>query len=251
VLAIGPPGPYRQDHRFKHWPGLSCKTLADALRPFDERFSPKEIARHVQLAEKFRFEKGPISRAGIGKLIGLTEAARQQSCAWNLRSIDHDEAALAARRRKADKQRKAAERRAAGRQLRARYVATSLSRLKPWEAERVSRRTWERQRKIALELTQVCPNHAPPIFLCDASVSAARVLSTPVSVAASTIPALHECPKGPADNGTDVFVEVHLQRLATITFPKPVRRRVKEGRKGDMPEDTKGRASLGELPCFS
>jgi hypothetical protein len=46
-------------------------------------------------------------------------------------------------------------RRAMGMRPRAEYEANSLSRLKPWEAMNMSRRTWERRRN---SVTQVCPH---------------------------------------------------------------------------------------------
>jgi hypothetical protein len=44
-------------------------------------------------------------------------------------------------------QRRQAKRRAEGKKSRAEYEASSLSRTKPWEAEGISRRTWERRRR--------------------------------------------------------------------------------------------------------
>lgn len=51
------------------------------------------------------------------------------------------------RKRRLDRERQERVRRAAGRSIRAEWLAASLSSLKPWEAEGISRRTWERRRK--------------------------------------------------------------------------------------------------------
>ncbi|WP_404861841.1 hypothetical protein [Georhizobium sp. MAB10] len=50
------------------------------------------------------------------------------------------------RKRQRDRERQALKRRATGSVDRASHEAQSLSRLKPWEAENISRRTWERRR---------------------------------------------------------------------------------------------------------
>jgi hypothetical protein len=52
------------------------------------------------------------------------------------------------------RQRLRARRRQAGQKTRAEYLAQSLSKTKPWVAEGISRRTWERRRAM----TQVCSN---------------------------------------------------------------------------------------------
>lgn len=51
-----------------------------------------------------------------------------------------------------------AERRQAGMKSRTEYLANSLSRTKPWVAEGISRKTWERRRRAQNGVTQVCSN---------------------------------------------------------------------------------------------
>jgi hypothetical protein len=48
-------------------------------------------------------------------------------------------------------------RRARGARPRAEYEGNSLTRKKPWEAEGVSRRTWERRRRVASAPTAIPP----------------------------------------------------------------------------------------------
>jgi hypothetical protein len=50
-------------------------------------------------------------------------------------------------RKALDAERKRKRRRANGMKLRAVYLENSLSRTKPWEAEGISRSTWERRQK--------------------------------------------------------------------------------------------------------
>ena len=55
------------------------------------------------------------------------------------------------RKRERERKRSAAKRAAQGCRPRAQYLAQSLSSLKPWETEGISRRTWERRRNLSKE----------------------------------------------------------------------------------------------------
>jgi len=87
-------------------------------------------------------------------LIKLTLADRWRLKIATIGSCDHSKAQRAKlsaqRKRVMDKERVAAKRRAEGARPRAEYEARSLSSTKPWEAEGVSRRTWERKRAKAV-----------------------------------------------------------------------------------------------------
>jgi hypothetical protein len=63
-----------------------------------------------------------------------------------------------------DRERKRQKRRAAGAMLRANYEAQSLSKLKPWEAEGVSRRTWYRQRREMAQVRRPAEANSASIF---------------------------------------------------------------------------------------
>jgi hypothetical protein len=76
--------------------------------------------------------------ATMVEILGVTE---QEMRVLHLRHLVTDDI-----KREHDRVRKTAERRAAGAILRETYLAGSLSRLRPWEREGVSRRTWERRR---------------------------------------------------------------------------------------------------------
>jgi hypothetical protein len=83
----------------------------------------------------------------LGEKLNLLNHERR---AWGIRTIrpvDMAEAQLE-EQRKADKRaRDERRRRKAGSKPRETYLANSLSRSKPWEAEGISRRTWERRRQ--------------------------------------------------------------------------------------------------------
>ena len=62
------------------------------------------------------------------------------------------------RKRERDRNRQEQKRRASGRVDRSSYEATSLTSLKPWEQEGISRRTWERRRVASLSRIDISTN---------------------------------------------------------------------------------------------
>jgi hypothetical protein len=65
---------------------------------------------------------------------------------WDV-SIEEREDLALVRKRERERKRSAAKRAAQGCQPREQYLAQSLTSLRPWETEGISRRTWERRRK--------------------------------------------------------------------------------------------------------
>lgn len=89
----------------------------------------------------------------LAKRLNLTEADRQRLNITTIGAADmtREERAALRRQRKRDRDRKRAKarRRADGRKTRAEYLANALSSRRPWVAEGISRRTWERRRAAA------------------------------------------------------------------------------------------------------
>jgi hypothetical protein len=84
----------------------------------------------------------------LGWRMQLTEADRAMLGITTIRAINCTDEQQAENRRAKSRQRTEAGRRAEGAVPRAAYLAAnSLSRQKPWEAEGICRRTWERRRK--------------------------------------------------------------------------------------------------------
>lgn len=79
--------------------------------------------------------------------LGLTDAERTALRITTIGSIDVGKAARARRRRQRNNAAKAARRLEAGAVSRAEYEGASATRVKPWEAAGVSRRTWYRKKK--------------------------------------------------------------------------------------------------------
>jgi hypothetical protein len=104
--------------------------------------------------------RGYLSADGVAEFLRVSYAERQALGLTTIGAVNvkqHDRKVI---RRIRDKVKKEQKRRASGVRPRSEYEATSLSRIKPWPAVNLSRRTWERHRNKAR----------------DASVSAARLL---------------------------------------------------------------------------
>ena len=77
----------------------------------------------------------------------LTAQDRRMLAITTIGAIDENKAARTKRRRKLERERKAAARLKAGAIPRKQYEAQSLAKAKPWEAEGISRRTWYRRNR--------------------------------------------------------------------------------------------------------
>ena len=80
----------------------------------------------------------------LGQRLSLTNAEREALKVWRIAPVDMTAEQLAEQRKAKDRERKRLKR--AGAKPRHLYEANSLSSRKPWLAEDISRRTWERRR---------------------------------------------------------------------------------------------------------
>jgi hypothetical protein len=123
--------------------GFWCRTWAPHVG--DERLM--EIMREVARSRKLPADDV------VGRDFHLSYEERHQRRATAIGAYDVDRGARTrlakARRQKRNRLRAEKKRRAAGAKPRAVYEANSLSQTKPWEAEGISRSTWERRRKAA------------------------------------------------------------------------------------------------------
>jgi hypothetical protein len=125
-------------------------TLADDICGWPEHetkarlwsvFSRMAAACRGERIEYFGGQRDPRYRykdATMVEMLGVTE---QEMRVLHLRHLVTDDI-----KREHDRDRKSETRRAAGAIPRGTYLAGSLSRLRPWEHEGISRRTWERRR---------------------------------------------------------------------------------------------------------
>jgi hypothetical protein len=84
----------------------------------------------------------------LGKRLGLTNAEREALKLWQFLPIDKTDVELAEQAKVRERDRRARRRRERGVRTREAYLAELTSRPKPWIGEGISRRTWERRRKV-------------------------------------------------------------------------------------------------------
>ena len=83
----------------------------------------------------------------LGRELNLTNAERRRLKLWTIRACDITPTGRKEERKMGDREYQRRKRRAASKLTRAEWLAANnLSRTKPWVAESISRRTWERRR---------------------------------------------------------------------------------------------------------
>jgi hypothetical protein len=143
---------------------LTFRQVADV--PVTEREALAAIHRVCKIAERKGGAYRPTSAAALGKKLKVTAEERWACDIRTMRAVDESPAEARAELRERDRERKRetrlhtseAERtkeRERGQRRRAakgaRPHAQSLSQTRPWEAEGISRRTWDRRRKRGAE----------------------------------------------------------------------------------------------------
>jgi hypothetical protein len=106
--------------------------------------SPAEITEVVGYVQRRSGRK--YSPRSVGKHLRLTDFERTMYGITNIEACDVTPQERRRERRAMRTLKRREQRRAEGIKPRAVYLETSLSRTKPWEAEGISRRTWERRR---------------------------------------------------------------------------------------------------------
>jgi hypothetical protein len=155
-------------------------SVEDVLRSFDfwcDTWAPGISKRDVNRIASEAFSAPPklAPDDAVGERLRLSYAERRLRKAYTIGSFDADRTERKRRTRSRKKERdrvKVAEkRRSKGAKPRAIYEAESLARTKPWEAEGISRRTWERRRKKAATADAIDASPSPHPSTVDASAS--------------------------------------------------------------------------------
>lgn len=154
-LAVADPGkiPVRSKRQpFVAWSGLTEESAEAAMQAcgFTEGdFEEIDVARAIEAARRWQVLRPGhrLSSAKCGEAVSVSSVERDN---LDLRTIDAiDEPRGVRRARKAEEKRqrdREAARAKRGRVPRDLWLASRLTASKPWEAESISRRTWERRR---------------------------------------------------------------------------------------------------------
>jgi len=116
--------------------------------------SPEEREYYVQHVWGLDIYERTETGLEIGKRLGLTNAERETLKLWPFLPIDKTAEQIAEQAKARERERRARKRRERGVRTRKAYLAELASRPKPWIAEGISRRTWERRRKANPDITQ-------------------------------------------------------------------------------------------------
>jgi hypothetical protein len=100
------------------------------------------------------YERTP-TREQLGERLRVTNDERERLKLWQFKPVDMTEADLVEHRKKVKNERRRARRQAQGAKPRHAYLAKSLSKQKPWEAEGIARATWYRRRSQTGETSVV------------------------------------------------------------------------------------------------
>lgn len=162
TLGSVPAGPYGipRRQRFLRWFGLDMEALCTAIdRAELGAFSTSELQTIIESVKRHNAAHGPklMSATATGELLAMTSAEREEFGIRQIEAVDEPRTDRIARQKQArqqrDRERKRVQR---GRLPRPVYESRSLSSQKPWLAEGISRRTWERRRaRVASVSTRV------------------------------------------------------------------------------------------------
>jgi hypothetical protein len=138
VLDLSPRGKYRIGRSVKTWPGLDAQTLVEAMHKLEYQ-NDYNLDQALNSALQ---RKRKISQTEIGRRLGLDAKTRAELGIRNIFAFDQG----ADERKEAARQAKIARDQARWQNRRDVYLANALTNTKPWEAEGICRRTWERRK---------------------------------------------------------------------------------------------------------
>jgi hypothetical protein len=118
------------------------KKMRHVIEMWAPWLSTEEREAYIEHVWGLDFYQRLMTGREIGERLGLTNSERDRLKLWQFKPIDMTDEQLVEHRRRKKNERRRSRR---GR-TRAEYLAECLSTTKPWEAEGISRRTWERRR---------------------------------------------------------------------------------------------------------
>jgi hypothetical protein len=115
------------------------RSIIETWAPWMRSKEADELVEHV--GRLTNYELAPTAQQ-LGQRLRLTNEERQRLKLWPFKPIDATDAELASQSR----MRRNARRKAQRARTRVQYLSSCLTATKPWKAEGISRRTWERRR---------------------------------------------------------------------------------------------------------
>jgi hypothetical protein len=145
------------------WLLVTCVSLAAAepkrkMRHVIEMWAPWMLAEerdaYVEHVWGLDIYERTLTGREMGERLGLTNAERETLKLWRFRPFDKTDEELGQLAKERERDRRASKRRQRGVKTRAEYLAEQKAMPTPWIDQGISRRTWERRRKVAADTTQ-------------------------------------------------------------------------------------------------
>jgi hypothetical protein len=128
-------------------PSATNKKMAHTIEVWAPWMSADEAEMYVEHINRLNiYERMPAAKI-LGERLNLTNAERERLRLWPIKPMDMTAEQLAQQAKERERARRAAQRRKRGIRTKEAYLAEFARRPKPWLAEGVSRRTWERRQK--------------------------------------------------------------------------------------------------------
>jgi hypothetical protein len=245
----------RRDLSLTSWPGLDFISLRDTARKAGlDGYTNAEAEKAMYAALRRKAEKGHcfFRAAYLGEKLQLTAAVRDELKIKTIDACDETreqrQERVKARRRERDREVKRTKRAAEGRSPRQQYEAVSLSRTKPWEAEGISRRTWERCRardaSMSAHVDRESDTNADTLATTGAEGSAGPCSALPASLHFAAAQASRPSRAWPVEPEPDRVLFLEFQNQKRNREPDEVRPGLpSEGASPKDPERSEGTRS--------
>jgi hypothetical protein len=140
-------------------PARIMANIIEVQAPWMSGTEGKTLIEEIQRIPKRN--RTPSGKA-LGKRLNLTNAERERLRLWTIHPVDMNAAQMAAQRKAKHRARMQRNRQEDGAAPRKKWLATSLSKQKPWKAEGISRATWYRREALRQVRAPSCETETGP-----------------------------------------------------------------------------------------
>jgi hypothetical protein len=137
-------------------PDSASRVMRNVIEIYAPWMTEQEAEGFIQQVERIPPKLRRRKAEYLGQRFNLTNGQRERLAIRTIRPCDLTDEQLKDRRKARRNERMKRKRLREGRKNRADYLTSSLSRTKPWLKEGISRRTWERRRRLTQPVSQVC-----------------------------------------------------------------------------------------------
>lgn len=123
--------------------------MSNAIEIWAPWMKPKEAQELIDRINRTPIRQRKPNANELGIRLRVTNGERERLKLWTIAPYNMNKRDMLAQRRAKDRERKRRLRQLRGSQSRAAWLANSLTQKRPWEKEGISRRTWERRRRVA------------------------------------------------------------------------------------------------------